>query len=166
MLLLYNQQNNAFLFVDISNIYREQKMKLNTQENIKLIKKLVLVFVLAFIFNLVWENWHAQFYVHYQGGEITEWILARSAIIDALFITTVGVFFFTVSYLKNRLWISIIFGVIVAILLETFAFESGRWAYNEMMPIIPFLNTGLTPTVQLGLLSYLIYKFVNIIYRM
>jgi len=32
--------------------------------------------------------------------------------------------------------------------------------YNELMPIIPILNVGLSPTIQLGLTGYLAYRAI------
>lgn len=126
-----------------------------------MIKKFVTIFVLAFVSNMVWENLHAVLYVHYKGNPITELILLRAATFDALFITALAVIFFTVAYFNKRKWYALIFGVTFAIALELYALETGRWAYTELMPIIPFIGTGITPTVQLGLLSYLIYILVS-----
>ena len=44
--------------------------------------------------------------------------------------------------------------IIFAIVLEKWALMTGRWAYTSAMPIIPILNIGLTPAVQLGMLGY------------
>lgn len=118
-------------------------------------KKLFFVFILAFIFNWIWENAHSYLYVHYQGGPITQLLLLRAAFIDAFFITTLWLFF------QKKIRFAVIFAIIAAIILEKYALSSGRWAYNERMPIIPFLNTGLTPTMQLGILSFFIFKYVD-----
>ena len=48
--------------------------------------------------------------------------------------------------------------VAISIIIEHFALSAGRWAYNDFMPIIPFLSVGLTPTIELGLLGYLSFK--------
>lgn len=124
-------------------------------------KKLPLIFICAFIFNWIWETLHSRFYLHYQGGEITRWILFRAAIFDAAFITLLGLAFLKIDYLRKRPWLSLVFGFIAAVLIEWYALQTGRWGYKEMMPIIPFLNTGLTPTIQLGILSYFILKIVD-----
>ncbi|OGY64081.1 MAG: hypothetical protein A3I24_00360 [Candidatus Harrisonbacteria bacterium RIFCSPLOWO2_02_FULL_41_13b] len=124
------------------------------------VKKLIAIFALAFLLNLIWENLHSWLYAYYEGGVITEWILLRATLFDAIFITLLAIPFLKISYLQNRLWYSIIFGITAAILIEWFALNTGRWAYSDAMPIIPLLKTGLTPTIQLGLLSYLTYKSV------
>ena len=100
-------------------------------------------------------------YVHYKSGPITQLVLLRAALIDAFFITVLGAFFLKFDYFKNRQRYVIIIGVVAAILLERYALDTGRWMYNATMPIIPLINTGLTPTIQLGLLSYLVLKIVQ-----
>ncbi|OGY43674.1 MAG: hypothetical protein A2729_03200 [Candidatus Buchananbacteria bacterium RIFCSPHIGHO2_01_FULL_39_14] len=119
--------------------------------------KSLIIFLTAFALNLVWENWHAQFYLHYQSGKITELILIRAAIFDAVFIFILALIFSLVPALNKKHWLALIIGVAFSIILEKYALTTNRWAYNDLMPIIPFLNTGLTPTVQLGLISYLIF---------
>ena len=129
-----------------------------------LFKKIISVIILAFLLNWIWENLHSYLYVHYQGGPITQALLARAAFIDAFFITTLWLFFQFIPYLKKRIWFAAIFAVIAAIILEKYALNSGRWAYNEYMPIIPAFRTGLTPTIQLGILSFIVFKYVDKIF--
>ncbi len=89
-------------------------------------------------------------------------MLLRATLFDAVFITLMGGLFLWVAYLRHRPLYALLFGVIVAITIEFYALQTGRWAYNELMPIVPLLKIGLTPTIQLGLLSYITYKVVNI----
>ena len=123
-------------------------------------KKLGTIFLLAFFANFVWEHLHAPLYLHYQGEAISPFILFRAALFDAAFITVLGLLFLRVKFFREHLWLALVIGVAFAIGLERFALAGGRWAYNPSMPVIPFLGTGLTPTIQLGLLSYLIFVLV------
>lgn len=125
-----------------------------------MIKKLSTVFVFAFILNIIWENLHSVLYMHYEGSAITELILLRAALFDALFITILAILFFTVTYFNRRIWYALVFGIVFAVTLELYALETGRWAYTELMPVLPFIGTGITPTFQLGLLSYFIYTVI------
>ena len=118
-------------------------------------KKLSEVYIFAFVLNLIWENAHSFLYVSYQGASITEAVLIRAATFDALFITGLFILFSRAAFFKKRLWLSLAIGIIFAVPLEIFALQTGRWQYNSLMPIIPFLNVGLTPSIQLGLLGYL-----------
>ena len=117
------------------------------------LKKLLTIFILAFIFNAIWEHFHSNLYVHYQGGDITDLILLRAALFDASIITLVSWLTF-----GQKLYIPITILVLFAIGLGQFAMLTSRWAYNDLMPIIPLIQTGLTPTIQLGLTLWLSNK--------
>ena len=146
-------------------------------------RRIVLIFTIAFALNALWEFWHAQFYIHYQSGAITAFILLRAALVDAAIITIAvfvwvhrkspvkshGAGFSNSRELENLwdakiLWFAIPAWLIVAILLEKWALATNRWAYNETMPLIPFIETGLTPTIQLALLGtiswYIAQRFI------
>lgn len=121
-------------------------------------KKLSTIFIVSFLLNFIWENLHSYLYAYYQEGVITQLILLRATLFDAIFITLLAVLFIKILYFKERKWYALVFGVVVAVIIEHFALSGGRWAYNEFMPIIPLLSTGLTPTLQLGILSYIVFK--------
>lgn len=70
-----------------------------------------------------------------------------------------AILFLRVAYFRERKWYALIFGFIAAVALERFALGSGRWAYHDLMPIVPLLHTGLTPTIQLGVISYVVYTW-------
>lgn len=53
------------------------------------------------------------------------------------------------------LYIQIGVSFLVAVLIEIFALGAARWAYGPWMPVIPILKVGLSPIVQLPLLSCL-----------
>lgn len=116
-------------------------------------KKLILIFVIAFLLNILWENLHSFLYDNYQGGTITEFILIRASLFDA-FLILIFYLFIHVLNIRSDYGVMIIFGFIVAVLIEFYALGTGRWMYNEYMPIIPFLKIGLTPTIQLAVLGY------------
>ncbi len=127
-----------------------------------LAKKLAAVFAAAFFLNLVWENLHASLYYLPSGAPITEALLLRSTFFDAVIITLLAAVFLNISYLRRRPLYALLGGIIIAFFLERYALANGRWAYRDTMPVIPFLNTGLSPTLQLGLLSYLIFRLLRL----
>jgi len=124
-------------------------------------KKITSIFLLSFILNLVWENLHSFLFAGYMGRKITELILLRAAIVDALIITLLSLPFLLIWNLKKKSWLIIPFGILISILIEMYALRSGRWMYNSLMPIIPILGVGLTPTIQIGLLGYFSYWFIT-----
>jgi len=121
-------------------------------------KKLITIFFLAFVFNVIWENLHSFLYSNYMGGKITEYILIRASLFDALLITLILLPFLFLDRLKNKSWLIIIIGIIIAIFNEWYGLDTNRWAYNSFMPIIPIIKVGLSPTLQLGTLGFLTYK--------
>lgn len=120
-------------------------------------KKVIFVFIAAFLLNLIWENFHVFLYAHYKGGSITESILLHATVVDAVWITLITAPFLFFATLRKYRSLIVVIGVVVAIGTEVWALGTGRWAYNAYMPIIPFLSVGLTPAVQLGLLGYVSY---------
>lgn len=123
-------------------------------------KKLFFIFLLSFVLNLVWENLHSYLYTSYMGGKITEYILLRASFFDAVIITFLSLPFVYIASFRKKGWLIIFIGILIAIAVELYALHTGRWSYNEYMPIIPYLSVGLTPTIQLGFLGYISYRLV------
>jgi hypothetical protein len=124
----------------------------------QIIKKIFFVFTLALLLNLVWENSHVLLYSAYKGGEITEFILFRASLFDA-FVTVLFVTpFIFLKPFKQRNLIIFLTGTCIAILNEWYGLSTGRWEYNSLMPILPIINIGLSPALQLGLLGVVAFK--------
>ena len=133
--------------------------KLSSQ---KKLKKVVLIFVVSLGLNFLWENLHAGLYLHYQGQQVTELILLRAALFDALVITLIFLTIIAIPAMRKFavLWICSI-ALVFAILLEVYALNTDRWAYTAIMPLVPLLKTGLLPTVQLALTAWVSLWSVN-----
>jgi hypothetical protein len=121
-------------------------------------KKIIFVFMTAFVLNAIWENLHSLFYDNYMGGKITEFILLRASLFDALIITLISLPFIYLYFLKDKSWLILVLGTAIAVINEWYGLNTSRWAYNALMPIVPILETGITPTMQLGLLGYFTFK--------
>ncbi|HBV01582.1 MAG TPA: hypothetical protein DEF00_04340 [Candidatus Taylorbacteria bacterium] len=120
----------------------------------KTLNRLLLIFIGAFVLNLIWEHLHSVLYASYKGEAVTNLILLRAALFDAAVISFLSYPFLRSEALRRKRWILYLALVIFAVLLEKWALMTGRWAYTDAMPIIPFLDVGLTPAIQLGLLGY------------
>jgi len=121
-------------------------------------KKFLVIFTTAFALNAIWENLHAFLYANYMSGKITEFILLRATLADAVMITIITLPFVFVPLLKKQDWMIMLIGFILAVCIEWWALNTGRWAYNAYMPIIPLLSVGFTPAIQLGLLGYISFR--------
>ena len=126
-------------------------------------KKILLIFATAFILNAVWENLHAFLYDNYMGDKITELVLLRATLADAVMITVITLPFVLFPSWRRQNWIIIFVGLVLAIGIERYALLTDKWAYNVYMPIVPFLSVGLTPTIQLGLPNTGICELVSLV---
>lgn len=120
--------------------------------------RLVRVFLLSFTLNFIWEHAHAQLYAFYKGGAITDAILLHATFADACIITACAAAYLYVPFLHKRLYVVVGALLAVAVATEWWALTTGRWVYGPDMPLVPLLNTGLTPTIQLALLGYITYR--------
>lgn len=57
--------------------------------------------------------------------------------------------------------IVLLIGFFAATTIELRALADGRWAYTTAMPLVPVINVGFTPFLQLALLSLLTYTIVT-----
>lgn len=117
--------------------------------------KLLAVFGFSFVLNFLWEHAHYVLYAHYKGGPITSGILLHATVVDAVIITLVGASLCFVPYLRQRGWLPLFILVLVAVGIELWALNTGRWAYQATMPLLPLIDTGLSPTMQLALTGWL-----------
>lgn len=44
--------------------------------------------------------------------------------------------------------------------IEMWALYTERWVYNSLMPIIPIIRIGLTPTIQLAVTDFIVERLV------
>lgn len=121
-------------------------------------KKISVVFISAFLLNLVWENIHVLLYDNYMGGEITRFILFRASLADALMITLIILPFIFLPLFKKYSFLIVVIGFVLSVFIEIWALNTARWSYNDFMPTVPILSVGLTPIIQLGLLGFISYK--------
>lgn len=115
----------------------------------------LLLGAVAFGLNWVWEM--AQIFAFEfmpDGGIKIHLFCTLSAVIDV--IVTVVIYRMLKSLMKVReakFYLAAAFwGAVCAVVFEWLAVGFGLWSYNGMMPVMPFLGTGLLPFTQLTLL--------------
>lgn len=115
------------------------------------------LFAAAFGLNWIWEI--GQMFAYRVETEKSVvailFFCTLGGIVDAL---TISAIYAAVKRLFNlRDWkfysAAALLGAACAILFEKIAFVFGWWSYNERMPRVPFIGTGLFPFVQLTLLA-------------
>jgi len=124
-------------------------------------KNVLSIAVIGFILQFVWEYSQAPLYSCYIFFYQCLWLCFRATLGDVVItLLLYGVFLKTRS--KSLI---LILGFFIAWGIEVLALSSGRWSYNELMPLIPVLKVGLTPVLQMSFLPlltfYLQRKFFN-----
>lgn len=90
-------------------------------------------------------------------------VLFRAAVVDAIIISILV--FIAQTFKINKPMFIAIGGLIIAIIIEIWALQTNRWAYSELMPLIPIIKTGLTPTIQLAITGYITQKIIFYIHN-
>lgn len=116
-------------------------------------KYLAALTIVSFLLHIIWENTQAPLYVGYQSFSQNFAICFVGAIGDVIITLFVLAFIWLLKKDKPQtisdfLALAIV-GFIVAVAIEQNALLTGRWSYAPAMSIIPWLNVGLTPIIQM-----------------
>jgi uncharacterized membrane protein len=144
-------------------------METGLQESPLRIKFLFWLFIIAAAINWPWEMLQMPGYqeMAYGSWSETAWMCFRASLGDGLI--TVIVYSLTVlvrralykenSMMRMQTFASLaILGAIVAVVIEKLALSVGRWSYSNVMPVMPILEVGLLPLLQLIILIPLAVK--------
>lgn len=128
----------------------------------------------SFLLHLLWENLQAPLYEGYLSFRQHFWICLKASWGDFLFMLVIYV---TLACLhRNPFWLAdrttytqpatwvlaLIIGVFLAMTFELWAvYIDHRWQYTEAMPLIPFVNIGLTPVLQMAVVPVLTLLFTR-----
>ena len=133
-------------------------------------KNIVFVFISAFVMNFIWEISQAFLYApHYVG--IADFIVVHLIATVGDVVMLVIIFIITSLFYKRWNWVKerkgdsyiivALLGFIFAVAIEKYALSAGRWAYNGLMPIVPIINVGVTPVLQLTIIASLLVFLVK-----
>lgn len=121
--------------------------------------------VISFILNEIWELLQMPLYssAYYNLGHVV--FCTLGALADMIMVLLLYVCFGFIY--KNPFWIwqsnwfkifvVMLTGAVGAVLSEKRHLKIGSWAYDQSMPIVPFVNVGLSPFLQFLLLPVVIY---------
>lgn len=122
--------------------------------------KIIALTIISFLLHLVWENAQAPLYGGYTSFTQHFFICLMGTFGDVLI--TLMVFIFIVVIKKDAFWIakqnggdyiaSAFLGLLIAIGIEQNALLLEKWVYSSVMPLLPYLQVGLTPVLQMVIL--------------
>ncbi len=128
-------------------------------------RRLAVLFGLAVVANYPWERAQSHLYVLPGGAEVEWWMCAAASVGDGLVVLLIV----QISRLVigQRDWylqpgvrgyaVLLLSGAVVSTVIEWSTIHVGQWwAYSPRMPLIPVLNIGVAPLVQMLVLPPLI----------
>ena len=127
--------------------------------------------IVSFILNFAWELIQMPLYKNNVYDVQHIYFCALATVADTIMVLLIY-FSFALIY-KNAFWIKniniqkalllMLAGGVGAILAEMKHLAEGNWAYIPSMPVLPFVNAGLSPVLQFMLLPLLIY-YINFLF--
>lgn len=133
------------------------------------LKFYAILFSVGFTLNLIWEISQMSYFAGKPGSTLAEGVFycSLASIIDGL--TIISIYFVASRIFKpNDLkfyFLTAFFGALCAIIFENVAFYLKLWSYKESMPVVPLVEVGILPFVQLISLVPLSIFIANFIYR-
>ncbi|CAN5159652.1 hypothetical protein BH20ACI1_BH20ACI1_28540 [soil metagenome] len=115
----------------------------------------VVLFAAAFGLNWIWEvSQTFAFNMNDVSGGKMLLFCTFASVIDGL--VTIAVFWILHKIFADVNWkfylSAAVLGALTAVFFEQTAFTFGLWSYEERMPVLPVLGTGLLPFMQLTML--------------
>lgn len=139
----------------------------------KYLTPLLVIAAVSLVLNILWENVQAPWYMGYAGPVAHLPMCMRAAIGDVLIVLLIyGLFalmYKDMWWFQKLDWRSVVLlavvGSSIGIGIEKLALSAQRWDYAQSMPIIPIVEVGLTPVLQMMLLPivtfYLTSKYIS-----
>ncbi len=139
----------------------------------KFSKLIGLIAAIGFIFNLIWENAQAPLYANYSGFSEHFLICLGATFGDVIIVLSIYIlvsfakadWHWPVHMGKRAVTLTIILGLLVAIIIEQGALLLGLWGYADQMPRLPFFNVGFLPTLQMLILPTVTFWMSSFIYK-
>lgn len=123
---------------------------------------LAILLLVGFVSNEIWEVAQMYAYIRASGSSSMSEFLrcSRAAVGDAVIILGICAVGALASgdpgWGMRGKWnvygTSSVLGLIYATLMELWSVAAGRWSYSERMPLVPMLDVGLWPLLQLTVL--------------
>ncbi len=131
------------------------------------LKQVLLIFIVAVTLNYLWELAQAPLYVGLENWNSVWWHCFVAALGDGILVLLIFVvgwitfrrFHWYVHPNSRALAVTLVTGLFISIGIEWGAIKMlGRWAYTADMPLLPGLDVGLVPVLQMLLLPPAIFR--------
>jgi hypothetical protein len=131
----------------------------------------VVLFVVAVLGNYPWELAQAPLYVGMESIRTVWWHCFVASLGDGLLV--LGIFAMGWLLLRQHTWfvqpgawgygIMVLTGLVMGVAIEWIAvYRLGRWMYTARMPLVPGLDVGIVPVIQMCVLPPLIFRTVAV----
>ena len=135
----------------------------------RLMNLLIVTFLVAVAINFIWEMTQAVLFVP-MGGWTNGWMDGtRRCFVASLGDGVIVLSIAAIGWLlfQRGDWIvrpgvrgyvlMATVGIAIAVLIERYALATARWAYTEHMPILPLVDVGLVPVLQMVILPAVVF---------
>lgn len=112
----------------------------------------------AFLLNFPWEMWQVPLFrrmpamPHWEAVRLCTQAAGGDAVIAVLCFWTVAMVVQSRHWIRAPQWPQVlgfvVAGLLITVAMERLAIATGRWAYDEAMPVMPVLEVGLAPLLQ------------------
>lgn len=121
--------------------------------------------ITTFVVNLIWEVAQGPLYAGFEYDLKHISFCALASVADMLMVLLLffglGMLYNNIFWIRNlnlsRAMVLIGIGTIGAILAEMWHTGRGDWAYAEEMPLLPWVDVGITPVLQFAILPLLVF---------
>jgi hypothetical protein len=133
------------------------------RQNIKPVALILFTAAAGFSVNYVWEMVQMPLFIGMKFSDPYAWLIcARASVGDAAILLVIlsggRLLFGSVTWFRNlstpKLLYLILAGAFVALGIEKLSIVLDRWEYSHLMPVIPGVQVGLVPVIQMVLLPY------------
>ncbi len=124
------------------------------------LKTLAWLALLSFAFHLTWELAQSPLYTCSIDMNRCFWICVHATFGD------VGIMLvlYAIHQKVPSLWKMALIGNAFALVIEKISIELERWTYLPSMPLIPGIEVGITPILQMALIPPLVFYILRIQY--
>lgn len=136
-------------------------------ETLKQKSEILPIALTGFLLNLIWENLQAPFYTGYTGFAAHFLPCLYSAFGD---MAIIAVIFYLVikpdsangyETILKKIPALLFIGLVISVGIEKWALAYSKWNYTAVMPMVPAVNIGLLPMLQMLILPFLTFCIVR-----